>query len=159
MTVRHTISHLRRWIYEMMNAPYKFDATAKIDQSLRVDDKVLKRYEENDKNVYIVQAAQINIQQSITEIGTKALEVLDALDDGVEIYGDIHHVLAYHLRNGVSLQEFMTKIKSAYVSMAMAGSQSVAESARKLGMGRTTLVEYLKRRNLLDENFNILDDG
>jgi DNA-binding NtrC family response regulator len=146
----HILDRIRRGIYDMMNAPFKHDHTqAQISQRLRVGDKTLREIRsEEGQQVYIIQAAQINMQQTINEHGTHTLERLDQLRDLLleqSAEGNIFQALLDKFNEGFTLAEVRDQVEKAYIMISLMNSPNRTAAAKRIGLARTTLGEKLKR--------------
>jgi len=147
MTPKSLISRIQRGIFEMMNAPFKYETKPEITQHMRLGDKTLREMTENGRKVVIVQAAQINMQQTINEEGTKVLDYIIQLQDLLEDLQDdtsLFQALLNKHHKGVSLRQIREEVESTYAYISTINSNTKTEAAKKISISRGNLLNKLK---------------
>ena len=99
------------------------------------------------KNVVVIQNQQIQVNITLNVLGL--IKKVDQIIDGCnqrstaqEIFYSFFNEL---LENGVTLNEAVDLLKAEYLDIAEKKEGSCAAVARKMGVNRSTLVEFKKR--------------
>jgi len=158
MNLPQLINRIRNGVYELINTPSKQtvvpQAKAKINQNVRFDDHTLRELTSNGKQVYIVQAAQINLQQSLTNEGTKVLTYIDQLQTALEDQArdqSLFEILLRKYNEGCTLKTIRDIVERLYIEIALANTPTQSDAARRLGIARSGIYERLKRLTYAEE--------
>ena len=115
---------------------------AEINQYLTVDDDTFKDLE---GNVIIIQNATMNTQ--IINQGTEALQLMDDLQQNyIETDGLASAIKELYLR-GTPALDIIEIVRGVCINIAERATGDTAKAAKSLGIKRTTLIAWRRRRD------------
>jgi len=153
-----TANRVKRLLHETLQIPAQRHKTAsRLDQSIRIDDKVL---EKREGNITIIQSGEINTQV-VHNIST----VLQAVDEMVLEYkatgqskASEELLMKHFIDCGLTWDEIKERLKKVCFDLVINGSPTQAQAASKLGVARTTVTHYIGHNKQIEQKGVTNDD-